>query len=77
MCFLEATTRVAGNLRKPNETFSNKPNKSNKDLVTSQDGVGGAEWTLLLKERERSLQNLDGTLKDSNLDVAQLWIDPL
>ena len=68
------TTRVAGNLRKRNETFSNKPNK---DLVTSQDGVGGAEWTLLLKERERSLQNLDGTLKDSNLDMAQLWIDPL
>ena len=32
-----------GNLTKSNETLSNKPNKANKDLVTSQGGVGAAE----------------------------------
>ena len=48
-------TRRVGNLTKPNESLSNKPKKTDKDLVTLQDGVGGAEWTLLLKERERSL----------------------
>ena len=66
-----------GNLTKSNETLSNKPNKpnkANKDLVTSQGGVGGAEWTLFI--RERTLWNLNGVLKESNLDVAQFELIP-
>ena len=50
--------------------MSNKSTKTNKELVTSHGGVGGAELTPLLKERECSLYNLDGTLKEGNLDVT-------